>query len=55
MYVYIYTGLIKKGSSGMFFACEIWFVADVSSVTSSPSSEHDRANSHSFDRYSKLK
>ena len=32
-------GLINKGLYGMFVACGIWCLADVSSV--SPSSEHD--------------
>ena len=35
--LYLPTGLINKGWYGMFFACGIWCVADVSSV--SPSSE----------------
>ena len=26
-------GLIKKGWYGMFFACEVWCIADVSSVS----------------------
>ena len=28
-------GLINKGLYGMFFACEIWCLADVSSVSAS--------------------
>ena len=37
-------GLINKGRYGMFVACGIWFLADVSSV--SPSSEQTEGFPH---------